>query len=166
MDPAARVWDAATGEPITPPLLHHGIAIVAEISPDGRRLITSNERDGVTARLWSLASDERLLGDLDRVVQLLTGERIDPDAGPVPVDAHTLQTAWNELRVHYPSDFTCPPERALEWQREEAQECEGQGQWAAAVFHYDQILAASPGDREARRRRALAVARQNDRVGR
>jgi WD40 repeat protein len=157
-DQTARIWDAVTGEHITPPLRHHGIAVVAEISPDGRRLITSNERDGVTARLWSLAPDEHPPGDLDRLAQLLTGERIDPSCGPVPVEAHALQSAWSELRAHYPDTFTCPPERALEWHREEAEECEWQQQWAAAVFHYDQILASRPDDQEARNARARANA--------
>src|SRR5439155_12805201 len=89
-DQTARVWDATTGEPVTLPLPHQGIAVVAEISPDGRRLITSSERDVVTARLWSLAPDEHAPGDLGKLAQLLTGERFDPSAGPVPLEAHAL----------------------------------------------------------------------------
>jgi hypothetical protein len=77
------------------------------------------------------------------------------------MEAQTLQTFWNELRTRYPADFTCSPERALEWQREAAEECEGQQQWAAAVFHYDQIIASRPEDKTARQRRARADALSN-----
>jgi len=33
----ARVWDAATGKPITPPMIHSGAVNSAVFSPDGRR---------------------------------------------------------------------------------------------------------------------------------
>src|SRR5206468_1066817 len=140
-------------------LSHQRMAVVAEISPDGRHLVTSSERGHVTARLWSLAPDEHPPADLDRLAQLLSGVRIDPSAGPIPLESHALQAAWNDLRARYPDTFTRPPARALEWHREEAQECEGQQQWAAAVFHYNLILASRPEDWQARQLRDGAEAR-------
>jgi hypothetical protein len=37
----ARVWDAATGQPVTPPLAHQGGAPRAAFSPNGRRVVTA-----------------------------------------------------------------------------------------------------------------------------
>jgi WD40 repeat protein/serine/threonine protein kinase len=49
-DHTARVWDAVTGDPISPPLRHGDIVWKAVFSPDGRRVVTAS-RDG-TARVW------------------------------------------------------------------------------------------------------------------
>jgi WD40 repeat protein len=49
-DNTARLWDAATGQPIVVLKGHDGIVISAAFSPDGARVVTAS-RDG-TARLW------------------------------------------------------------------------------------------------------------------
>jgi WD40 repeat protein/serine/threonine protein kinase len=49
-DHTARVWDADTGEAVTPPLRHDDIVWKARFSPDGRYVVTAG-RDR-TARVW------------------------------------------------------------------------------------------------------------------
>ena len=49
-DNTARVWDAGTGQPITPPLLHAGPVGSAQFSPNGLLVVTASfDR---TARAW------------------------------------------------------------------------------------------------------------------
>src|SRR5206468_3339164 len=50
----ARLWDAATGRPIGPPLEHRATVTAVAFSPDGRTLVTGS-RDR-TARLWDAAT--------------------------------------------------------------------------------------------------------------
>jgi len=57
-DNSARVWDSATGEPVTPPLRQGSAVRDAAFSPDGRRLLTAGE-DG-TARVWDAVTGEVL----------------------------------------------------------------------------------------------------------
>jgi len=53
-DRTARVWNAATGTPVTPPLEHQGSVYAAAFSPDGTYVVTAS-RDH-TARIWDAAT--------------------------------------------------------------------------------------------------------------
>jgi WD40 repeat protein/tetratricopeptide (TPR) repeat protein len=53
-DSTARVYDAGTGQPVTPPLAHRREIIYAAFSPDGRRVVTTSADQ--TARVWDAAS--------------------------------------------------------------------------------------------------------------
>jgi WD40 repeat protein/tetratricopeptide (TPR) repeat protein len=53
VDHEVRVWDAATGSLVVPPLVHNGRVAMAAMSPDGRHLVTvcADQK----ARVWDLA---------------------------------------------------------------------------------------------------------------
>jgi tetratricopeptide (TPR) repeat protein len=53
-----RVWDAVTGQPISPPLKHPGAVQRARFSPDGRRVTTVSHDK--TARLWDAVTGQAL----------------------------------------------------------------------------------------------------------
>ncbi len=57
-DRTARIWNAHTGEPLSPPLKHEGIVCAARFSPDGGRVVTASFDK--TARLWDGFSGEPL----------------------------------------------------------------------------------------------------------
>ena len=53
-DKTARIWDAATGQPIGEPLKHDGCVFGAVFSPDGTRIVTASSDK--TARIWDAAT--------------------------------------------------------------------------------------------------------------
>jgi WD40 repeat protein len=57
---AAQVWDASTGQPVAPPMLHGHAIEDAEFSPDGKSVVTAAQGDK-NARLWN-AGDGRPFG--------------------------------------------------------------------------------------------------------
>jgi WD40 repeat protein len=60
---SARVWDVASDEPVTPPLLHGDQVATVRFSPDGNRVVTASQ-DG-TARLWDATTGAALGAALD-----------------------------------------------------------------------------------------------------
>jgi tetratricopeptide (TPR) repeat protein len=57
-DNTARLWDAATGRPLGPPMDHQGMVSAVAFSPDGRTVLTGS--DDNTARLWDAATGRPL----------------------------------------------------------------------------------------------------------
>ena len=91
-----RIWDAATGEPLTPRLLHKARLLTAAFTPDGEQLLTG-DMDG-TVKIWELPQDRRPPSEAVLEAQLLAGQRIDQTGGLVPLTPAELVKAWRALR--------------------------------------------------------------------
>jgi len=59
---AARVWEVASGRAVTPPMSHSGRVYDAQLSPDGRRVVTASV--DFTARLWDAETGQALAAPL------------------------------------------------------------------------------------------------------
>jgi WD40 repeat protein len=91
-DETARVWEAATGKPLSIPLRHDGPVAPVAFSPDGRTVLTGSWQG---ARLWRLPAPVE--GDVERLVlwtQVLTGMELDADGVARVLAAAT----WQERR--------------------------------------------------------------------
>jgi WD40 repeat protein len=102
-DGAARFWDAATGRPIGPPLVHKGPVVDVAFRPDGKMLLTGSADN--SARLWDVP--EAVEGDDERIdcwIHVLTGLEFDAHDAIRPLDT----AAWREQRRRL-DDLGGPP---------------------------------------------------------
>ena len=104
-DQTARVWESATGNAITPALEFDEAIQRAEFEGDGE-VVRLTGTGGMVWRL-DLHGDNRPAADLaEPGLGLLSGTRLDPDRGPLPLEADVLRHTWEQMRERYPDEFT------------------------------------------------------------
>jgi tetratricopeptide (TPR) repeat protein len=155
-DGTARVWDAATGQPVSPLLKHNQSVWYVAFSPDGRRVVTASwDR---TARVWNLPDEERPAKDLEQLTELVVGYRLDDQGGTTFVGQASWNHCWADLHRRYPTQFAASAQEISAWHREEATACAAAGLWPGVCQHLDTVLGLEPGNADIRSRRAQADA--------
>jgi WD40 repeat protein/tetratricopeptide (TPR) repeat protein/tRNA A-37 threonylcarbamoyl transferase component Bud32 len=141
-DGTARVWRSATGEPLTPPLRHVGKVTSARFSADGRRVFTRGDVAGAyEARVWDLAVAEQSADQLLTSAQDLASQRLDITGTLVPLDADARRATEQEVHTGRAGEFG--PE-LLAWHQREFDASRVAGQWTAALWHLDRLIASNP----------------------
>jgi WD40 repeat protein/tRNA A-37 threonylcarbamoyl transferase component Bud32 len=102
----ARVWDAVTGQALTPPLRHGG-RLAAAAFRDGARQVVTVSRGGTVCE-WALPPapgatvgeampEERPVDTIVALAQLLACARIDDNQQQQPLDEGALRERWEAL---------------------------------------------------------------------
>ena len=102
-----RIWDARTGEPLTPPFRHPESVVFLQWAAGTKRLVTRT-RAGQTY-VWPLPRDHRPAEDLSLIAQLLSSQRSLAMQTLIPESRAGLAEAWQKLRHKYPLEFSPQP---------------------------------------------------------
>lgn len=92
----ARLWDAATGKPIGPPVHHDEAVQYVAFTPDGKRMMSLC----VTGEFRSQEVPSPSPGDAERIrswVEVLTGMELDAEGAIHDLDAEALQQRRERL---------------------------------------------------------------------
>jgi WD40 repeat protein/tetratricopeptide (TPR) repeat protein/predicted Ser/Thr protein kinase len=146
-DSTIRVWDAATGQETLTLRGHVGWISGVAFSVDGQRLASTGQ-DG-TVRIWDTDTGQETLllpgpNELGGGVAFSPdGRRLVSSGGDAIIaiwDATPMSPEW-EAESQALAESRWPV-----WQRQEARECLQSGEWFAAAWHLDRLIASQPPD--------------------
>jgi WD40 repeat protein/tetratricopeptide (TPR) repeat protein len=136
-----RIWDAATGQPVSAALQHPRRVSFVRFREDGK-VVEASTADGLVWN-WSLPSDRLPVEVCSARAQLAAGQRVSPVGGLEPLDAEAFRDAWQRLLAeHGPPSLGHPAPAVLAWERAEAEAAKSAGDWHAVERHYRQVLLA------------------------
>jgi WD40 repeat protein len=150
----ARLWDATTGEPLSPWLpLTQGLAppLAVRFNPVDNRLATYGGWDSLTVR--AVQPDRRPL-DLVKAQALVVG------SGSTSLPTTNLLNAWERVRTASSDHAGAKSDEALQWHRIQAEYYYETGDPYGLAAHVKPLRAAFPQDKPIRRLAAVALLSQ------
>jgi WD40 repeat protein/Flp pilus assembly protein TadD len=157
-DGTARVWEWHTGQPVTPGRPLGGWGWRALVTPAGDYAVVAGESPALTAvHLGDLADPEDLDPDeLCLLGEVVSGQRIQEGSDVAALTTEEWLARWATFRQRHPRHWLLEPEDPAGWRRRQAETFEAKGQWPAALWHLDRLIAAAPDEWALYSRRARA----------
>ncbi|HKB05737.1 MAG TPA: WD40 repeat domain-containing protein, partial [Gemmataceae bacterium] len=164
-----QVWDSRTGQPMTPPLRNTppngpgGFGGPFAESPRGGRSRNGNRllvyRDDGTPEVYSLAGDDRPVGELLGLTEVLSARQVNTAGVIQGLGAAGFRESWETTRPKFASEWSNPAVEGSEWDRlclppvlgglgaSGLAPFAGRGtseRWSQYLWHLDRLVVAEP----------------------
>jgi len=127
--PSARLWDAASGHPISLPLPHANRPVRAGFLDEVTFATTDLSR---RTCIWRFGWQKQSLAELSSISQILNGQTVSSNGTNSPAETARV---WASLQARYPEDLQVSPAEIASWHAEQASAAEQDNNPAGAAFH-------------------------------
>jgi WD40 repeat protein/serine/threonine protein kinase len=153
-----HVWDAVTGESISPILrsdVAHPFVFANDVqfSSDGRRIATAANH---LARVWDLAPEPYTPQQWQVISDACSGQRLNARGELEFLTPSAFSNAWHTAHAQFPALFANTDEQVIPVLFHNARDAGTLKMWRATVAILDRLIARDPADDFWRKRRALA----------
>ena len=139
-DQFARVWDARSGEPLTPPLPHFAPIWHGRFVDESTATISDQKAN---CWIWKLRPIQYSPQDLTTLARIVNGDMTDANRSP-GASYQELLERWECLKGRFPTDFTVSDRQRTAWHKQQVQAAENEGDSAALSFHLEQLRHCAP----------------------
>ena len=88
-----RVWDARTGEPLTPDFAHGGFAEPIAFADGDQEIVVG----GALMSIWNLNEFPDSVAETQQLVELLSAQKVDAIGGLTPLTTEEIQSRFEAV---------------------------------------------------------------------
>ena len=155
-DTDIRLWDTASGFPISPPLDHPQYVVGVLFAPSDGSVLAIEQ--GNHSWAWPLPQEPRPAAVLLQFAQILAAKTSAPLPGDFHQEALELTRVWTQLAERHSELVRVEMKEIIAWHRAQAAMVRDGSDHAANYFHVERLLRLLPNDTELRMTRDQLVA--------
>lgn len=156
----ARLWDAATGEPVTPWMNHRLKITEVAFHPQGQSWVTAGDDAGL---IWESPSEERPLEELVALAELYADATIDETGGLVPLSAKARRANQEAVADWFQEGPGASHSRRGQlWHGRRATRWEDATEWRLVILHLSPLIDDDPQNAVLLARRGRAFAERGE----
>jgi WD40 repeat protein len=159
----AQVWDAKTGELVSPPLRqnqYYTFVNDLQFMPDGRGVAGGGSPEA--AQIWNLAPEPFTVEQWSTLCQAISGQKVGDRGALEPLPMTQFSNAWQLARMQHPLAFTNSDEAICRWIQVRPSERRSAALWKTLRRHLDPAIERNPTDPSLKKWRTVAALHLGD----
>jgi WD40 repeat protein len=159
----AQVWDARTGELVSPPLRqkqYYTFVNDLQFMPDGRGVAAGGSPEA--AQVWNLTPEPFTVEQWSTLCQAVSGQKVGLRGALEPLPMTQFSNAWQLARLQHPLAFTNSDEAICHWIEPKPSEARSPALWKTLRRHLGPAIERNPADSSWKKLRAVAALHLGD----
>jgi tetratricopeptide (TPR) repeat protein len=141
---SARIWEAATGYPVTPPLFHESLVELGRPYRQHGKVVTGG--DDWTVRQWPMSPDANDADALSLLAAVTSSRRLNADRELIRLMTDEFAEAWHDLKTRRQSRSAVRD--PIAWHLNQSEFTRRVKQWHATRHHLTSLINLQPENSE------------------